>query len=112
MHPLLHRGARHAARDVQDADRGAPRLRLRRPKINLHEWGREFKPHAHLPVPGALDLCFISSLPLDTVIDKLRAANVKIIEGPVRKTGAQGPIRSVYVRDPDLNLVEISVYES
>ena len=81
-------------------------------KINLHEWGREFKPHAHLPVPGALDLCFISSVPLDAVIEKLRAANVKIIEGPVRKTGAQGPIRSVYVRDPDLNLVEISVYES
>ena len=81
-------------------------------KINLHEWGREFKPHAHLPVPGALDLCFIASLPLDAVIAKLRAAKLAIIEGPVRKTGAQGPIRSVYVRDPDLNLVEISVYES
>ena len=81
-------------------------------KINLHEWGREFKPHAHLPVPGALDLCFIASLALDAVIEKLRAAKVTIIEGPVRKTGAQGPLRSVYVRDPDLNLVEISVYES
>jgi catechol 2,3-dioxygenase-like lactoylglutathione lyase family enzyme len=81
-------------------------------KINLHEWGHEFRPHAHLPVPGALDLCFIAALPLDAMIDKLRAANIKIIEGPVRKTGAQGPIRSVYVRDPDLNLVEISVYES
>jgi catechol 2,3-dioxygenase-like lactoylglutathione lyase family enzyme len=81
-------------------------------KINLHDWGREFKPHAHLPVPGALDLCFIASLPLDAVIAKLRAAKVTIIEGPVRKSGAQGPIRSVYVRDPDLNLVEISVYES
>jgi len=81
-------------------------------KINLHEWGREFKPHAHLPVPGALDLCFIASVPLDAVIAKLRSAGIPIIEGPVRKTGAQGPIRSVYVRDPDLNLVEISVYES
>ena len=81
-------------------------------KINLHEWGGEFKPHAHLPVPGALDLCFIASLPLDAVIDKLRTAKIAIIEGPVRKTGAQGPIRSVYVRDPDLNLVEIAVYES
>jgi catechol 2,3-dioxygenase-like lactoylglutathione lyase family enzyme len=81
-------------------------------KINLHEWGREFKPHAHLPVPGALDLCFIASVPLDAVITKLHAARIAIIEGPVRKTGAQGPIRSVYVRDPDLNLVEISVYES
>jgi len=81
-------------------------------KINLHEWGHEYKPHAHVPVPGSLDLCFIAAVPLDEVIDKLRAANVRIIEGPVRKTGAIGPIRSVYVRDPDLNLVEISVYES
>jgi catechol 2,3-dioxygenase-like lactoylglutathione lyase family enzyme len=81
-------------------------------KINLHEWGHEYKPHAHVPVPGSLDLCFIAAVPLDEVIDKLRAANIRIIEGPVRKTGAIGPIRSVYVRDPDLNLVEISVYES
>ena len=81
-------------------------------KINLHEWGREYKPHAHVPVPGSLDLCFIAAVPLDDVMDKLRAAGIKIIEGPVRKTGAVGPIRSIYVRDPDLNLVEISVYES
>jgi len=81
-------------------------------KINLHEWGHEYKPHAHVPVPGSLDLCFIAAVPLDDVIDKLRAAGIRIIEGPVRKTGAVGPIRSIYVRDPDLNLVEISVYES
>jgi catechol 2,3-dioxygenase-like lactoylglutathione lyase family enzyme len=81
-------------------------------KINLHEWGREFEPRAHVAVPGSLDLCFIASMPLDAVIRKLETAKVKIIEGPVRKTGAVGPIRSVYVRDPDLNLVEISVYES
>ena len=80
-------------------------------KINLHDWGHEFKPHAHVPVPGALDLCLIAAQPLEAVIAKLNAASVRIIEGPVRKTGAQGPIRSVYVRDPDLNLVEISVYE-
>jgi catechol 2,3-dioxygenase-like lactoylglutathione lyase family enzyme len=80
-------------------------------KINLHEWGREFEPRAHVAVPGSLDLCFIASVPLDTVVQKLAAAKVTIIGGPVRKTGAVGPIRSVYVRDPDLNLVEISVYE-
>ena len=80
-------------------------------KINLHEWGREFTPRAHVAVPGSLDLCFIASIPLDQVVARLTAAQVKIIEGPVAKTGAQGPIRSVYVRDPDLNLVEISVYE-
>ena len=81
-------------------------------KINLHEWGREFEPRAHVAVPGSLDLCFIAALPLDQVMKRLEMAKVKIIEGPVKKTGAVGPIRSVYVRDPDLNLVEISVYES
>lgn len=79
-------------------------------KINLHEWGREFTPRAHVAVPGALDLCFVSSVPLEEVVRRLNAAKIEIIEGPVSKTGANGPIRSVYVRDPDLNLVEISVY--
>lgn len=79
-------------------------------KINLHEWGREFSPRAHVAAPGTLDLCFIAALPLEAVIRKLKAMNIPIVEGPVMKTGAAGPIRSVYVRDPDLNLVEISVY--
>lgn len=80
-----------------------------RQKINLHEWGREFEPKAHVPVPGSLDLCFIASVPLEGVIRKLQAAKIPILQGPVDKTGATGPIRSVYVRDPDLNLIEISV---
>ena len=79
-------------------------------KINLHEWGKEFTPRAHVAVPGSLDLCFIAATSLDEVIQKLRKNNIPILEGPVAKTGANGPIRSVYVRDPDLNLVEISVY--
>ncbi len=78
-------------------------------KINLHEWGKEFTPRAHVAAPGTLDLCFIAAVPLDEVIAKLKAGRVPIIEGPVMKTGATGPIRSVYVRDPDLNLIEISV---
>ncbi|MEJ2175455.1 MAG: VOC family protein, partial [bacterium] len=78
-------------------------------KINVHEWGREFTPRAHVAVPGSLDLCFIAALPLEDVIAKLKAAGVPILEGPVMKTGAVSKIRSVYVRDPDLNLVEISV---
>ncbi|NBQ86945.1 MAG: VOC family protein [Betaproteobacteria bacterium] len=77
-------------------------------KINLHVKGREFDPKAHLPVPGALDLCFIASLPLDEVIQRLQRENWPIIEGPVMRTGATSRIRSVYVRDPDLNLIEIS----
>jgi catechol 2,3-dioxygenase-like lactoylglutathione lyase family enzyme len=77
-------------------------------KINLHIKGKEFEPKAHLPVSGSLDLCFIASIPLDAVIAKLNAANWPIIEGPVVRTGATQKIRSVYVRDPDLNLIEIS----
>ncbi len=77
-------------------------------KINLHVKGSEFEPKAHLPVPGALDLCFIADRPLDNVIAELQRKNAKIIEGPVQRTGATGPIRSIYLRDPDLNLIEIS----
>jgi len=77
-------------------------------KINLHEKGREFAPRATLAAPGTLDVCFIAALPLKDVIARLVAAGVPIVEGPVAKTGATGPIRSVYVRDPDGNLVEIS----
>ncbi len=84
-------------------------LKFGNQKINLHEWGREFDPKAHVPVPGSLDLCFIASAPLEEVMRKLETAGVKIIQGPVAKTGAVSKLRSVYVRDPDLNLIEISV---
>ena len=77
-------------------------------KINLHVKGHEFEPKAHTPVPGALDLCFIASKPLDEVIAELKGKSVSILEGPVMRTGATGPIRSIYLRDPDLNLIEIS----
>lgn len=77
-------------------------------KINLHEYGHELLPKAHLPVPGSLDLCFIAATPLEQVMTRLRQYEVTIEDGPVRRTGACGPIRSVYIRDPDLNLIEIS----
>ena len=77
-------------------------------KINLHVRGKEFEPKAHVAVPGALDLCFIAAVPLDDVIARLEQFEWPIIEGPVERTGATQKIRSVYVRDPDLNLIEIS----
>lgn len=77
-------------------------------KINLHVRGREFEPKAHLPVPGALDLCFIASVPLDEVMARVTEADWAIVEGPVMRTGATQKIRSIYLRDPDLNLIEIS----
>ena len=84
-------------------------LKFGNQKINVHEWGKEFTPRAHVAAPGTLDLCFISSVSLEEVISKLKSAKVEILEGPVMKTGAVSKLRSVYVRDPDLNLVEISV---
>jgi catechol 2,3-dioxygenase-like lactoylglutathione lyase family enzyme len=77
-------------------------------KINLHVAGKEFEPKADRPTPGSLDLCLIASIPLTEVVQRLKDSDVAIIEGPVRRTGAAYPIVSVYVRDPDHNLVEIA----
>ncbi len=79
-------------------------------KINLHEQGREFEPKATHPTPGAIDLCLITEQPLPEVIDHLRSCRVTILEGPMERTGATGPITSMYFRDPDGNLIEVSNY--
>ena len=84
-------------------------LRFGAQKINLHVAGREFAPYAAAPTPGSADLCFIVSGSLDDWIARLAAQSVAIEEGPVPRTGAQGPIRSIYCRDPDDNLIELSV---
>jgi len=79
-------------------------------KINLHLAGREFEPKAHRATPGSGDFCLVTTVPLADVIAHLASCGVEIIEGPVDRTGATGALRSVYFRDPDLNLVEVSNY--
>ena len=77
-------------------------------KINLHAHGREFEPKSAHPTPGSADLCFLSDTPLEKWLEKLNANQISIEEGPIKRTGATGPIQSIYLRDPDLNLIEIS----
>jgi len=77
-------------------------------KINLHLAGKEFEPKAFRPTAGSADLCFIAETPLNEVIAHLQAQQIEIIEGPVQRTGAMGKILSIYFRDPDQNLIEIS----
>ncbi len=77
-------------------------------KINLHPHGREFEPKAARPTPGSADLCFLTEMPLAEVQAHLTANGIAILEGPVRRTGATGPILSVYFRDPDGNLIEVA----
>jgi catechol 2,3-dioxygenase-like lactoylglutathione lyase family enzyme len=93
------------------ADGGRKALQFgRSSKINLHEYGREFDPHAENPTPGSADLCLITNDTIESVAEHLRACRVSIVLGPVARAGAVGPMMSVYFRDPDLNLIEVSTY--
>jgi catechol 2,3-dioxygenase-like lactoylglutathione lyase family enzyme len=89
---------------------GRKALVFGRCKINLHQAGHEFEPKARRPVPGSADLCLITTDTLDEVQEDLARAGVPVEEGPVERTGAAGPILSVYFRDPDGNLIEVSRY--
>ncbi len=100
--------ARVLGMGVETFGEGRKALTFGNQKINLHRAGHEFEPKAERPTPGSADLCFISTTPLDDVIAHLQAEGVAIEEGPVPRTGATGPILSVYFRDPDQNLIEIS----
>jgi catechol 2,3-dioxygenase-like lactoylglutathione lyase family enzyme len=102
--------ARVLGMDVVTFAGGRKALAFGRQKFNLHEAGREFEPKADHATPGSADVCLISTTPLDEVVAHLAQSGVPTIEGPVPKTGATGPIRSVYFRDPDLNLIEVSNY--
>lgn len=79
-------------------------------KINLHQKRYEFEPKAEHPTPGSADLCFIASTDINEVLKELQHKNIEIIEGIVERTGAMGKIRSIYFRDPDMNLIEVSNY--
>ena len=85
-------------------------LRFGAQKLNLHQAGRGSGPQAAKPAPSALDICFVTALGTDFVVNHLQAQGVDIVEGPAPKIGALGAMRSVYCRDPDGNLVEISSY--
>lgn len=90
---------------------GRKALTFGQSKINLHPADAPIVPHANHPVPGSADLCFITSESIESVIDHLRNCGVPVEDGPVPRTGALGPITSVYLRDPDGNLIEISTYQ-
>jgi len=100
--------ARVLGMGVETFGAGRKALTFGNQKINLHQAGHEFEPKAKRPTPGSADLCFMSRTPIDEVIAHLRAEDVAVEEGPVRRTGAAGAILSVYFRDPDDNLIEVS----
>lgn len=81
-------------------------------KINLHEIGKEFAPKANNPTPGSADICLVVNSSIETVIKLLNRLKIPILEGPVERTGANGKIHSVYIRDPDFNLIELARYQS
>ncbi|HET7547327.1 MAG TPA: VOC family protein [Usitatibacter sp.] len=87
-------------------------LAFGRQKLNLHQSGREFEPKALKPTPGSIDLCFATETPLEEVIAHVKGCGVVIAQGPVQKTGALGPMMSIYFRDPDGNLIEVSNYSA
>ncbi|KPH09626.1 catechol 2,3-dioxygenase-like lactoylglutathione lyase family enzyme [Rhizobium leguminosarum] len=87
---------------------GRKALKFGRQKINLHQAGHEFEPKARHTTPGSGDLCFIAETPLADVIAHLQASGIVIEEGPVERSGATGRLRSIYFRDPDGNLIEVS----
>ena len=102
--------ARVLGMDVSHFGEGRTALTFGRQKINLHEVGKEFVPRAARATAGSGDLCLVSAIPLDEAVSHLKEYGITIIEGPAAKTGATGPMRSVYFRDPDGNLIEVSEY--
>ena len=89
---------------------GRVALKFGSQKINLHQAGKEFAPKAAHPTPGSADICLITSLPIEEALNIVKSNGVEIIEGIVPRRGANGIIESIYFRDPDENLIEVSSY--
>ena len=89
---------------------GRAALRFGNQKINLHQYRKEFEPKAYVPTPGSQDICFITETNIEEAMIHVKSKGVEIIDGPVARTGAIGPIVSFYFRDPDGNLIEVSNY--
>jgi catechol 2,3-dioxygenase-like lactoylglutathione lyase family enzyme len=108
LHRCLDFYTRVLGMTIEHYGKGRIALRFGDHKVNVHPPGFDAGIKARIPTPGSLDLCLLADRPLDEVIAHLKAQKVKIEEGPVVRTGARFPIRSVYIRDPDENLIEIS----
>ena len=94
--------------EYREFGEGRRALHFGRQKINLHQAGKEFEPKAAVALPGTADLCFLVDVPAAEVVERLRRQGIAVLQGPVERTGAQGRLRSVYCRDPDGNLIELS----
>lgn len=97
--------------NVVEFNQGRKALTFGSQKINLHQKGREFEPKAHIPTCGSMDLCLITSTDINQIKRELKDKGIEIIQGIVERTGAVGNIKSIYIRDPDQNLIELSNYE-
>ena len=97
--------------EVEEFEDRRRALRFGRQKINLHEAGKEFEPKAKEPTPGSADFCLITDVPVERVVEHLASCGIELVEGPIERTGPMGRIESVYFRDPDANLVEVSNYQ-
>ena len=100
--------AEHLGMEVITFGENRKALRFGQQKINLHQLGHEFEPRAARPTSGSADLCFLSDTRLEHIITELQQGGIEILQGPVLRTGTSGPINSIYLRDPDDNLIEIS----